>query len=120
MEELFSPDELDRIEAAAHRVGRSPNDWIREIVLKRLSGDSDQTHISQRRTLRPDFEDAVWPITLYRRSGGVLQELHHAGCWVPKGGEDTLTTAEARAQMATHDVRPCDACQPERFLTPYA
>lgn len=120
MEQLFSPDELVRIEAAAQKSGHSARDWVRDIVLKRLSGDSDRTHISHRRTTRADFEDAVWPVTLHRRSGGVLQELHHAGCWVPKGSEETLTTAEARVQMATHEVRPCDACQPERFLTPYA
>ncbi|MFI9723059.1 DUF6233 domain-containing protein [Streptomyces sp. NPDC052396] len=120
MEQLFSPDELVRIEAAAREAGHSARDWVRALVLKRISGDSERTHISHRRPARPDFEDAVWPITVHRRSGGVLQELHHAGCWVPKGGEATLTTAEARMRIAGHDVRPCDACQPERFLTPYA
>ncbi|GAA3075928.1 hypothetical protein FHS39_002651 [Streptomyces olivoverticillatus] len=107
MEQLFTHDEIVRIEAAAQEVGYSSREWVRDVVLQRLQGE-----------WRHDLEDAVWPVTVHRRSGGTLQELHHAGCWVPKGEEDTLTTAEARDQVATHEVRPCDACQPERFLVP--
>lgn len=106
MEQLFTPDELARIEAAAQEVGHSPREWVRAVVLHRLNGG------------RRDLEDAVWPLTEQRRPGGVVHELHHAGCWVPKGGEATLSTAEARSQVARQDVRLCDACQPERFLGP--
>ncbi|MFI1968765.1 hypothetical protein BLA24_12030 [Streptomyces cinnamoneus] len=108
MEQLFTPDEIVRIEAAAQEAGRTSRDWVREIVLQRVTGE-----------WRHDLEDALWPVTVHRRSGGNLQELHHAGCWVPRGGEDTLTTAEARVKVATLDVRPCDACEPERFLVPF-
>ncbi|GHF58932.1 hypothetical protein GCM10010218_45390 [Streptomyces mashuensis] len=94
-----------RIEAAAHEAGLTSRDWVRGVVLQRLKG-----------VWRPDLEDAIWPVTVHRRSGGTLQELHHLGCWVPKGDEETLTTAEARDLVASHEVRPCDACQPERFL----
>ncbi|MEV4441714.1 DUF6233 domain-containing protein [Streptomyces sp. NPDC049577] len=107
MEQLFSHEELVRIEAAAQEAGHTAREWVRGVVLQRLTGDR-----------RHDFEDALWPITLHRKPGGVLQELHHAGCWVPRGDEDTLTTAEARVQLATRDIRLCDACQPERFLAP--
>ncbi|MEV4437250.1 DUF6233 domain-containing protein [Streptomyces sp. NPDC049555] len=108
METLFTPEELVRIEAAAQESGISPRDWVREVVLQRLKGE-----------WRHDMEDAIWPVTVHRRPGGTLQELHHAGCWVPRGGEETLTTAEARARAAEYDVRFCDACEPERFLVPY-
>ncbi|MEU7133514.1 DUF6233 domain-containing protein [Streptomyces sp. NPDC046261] len=108
MEELFTPDELARIETTAQENGISSRDWVREVVLQRLNGE-----------WRHDLEDAIWPITVHRRPGGTLQELHHAGCWVPRGGEDTVTTAEARRKAAEYDVRFCDACEPERFLVPF-
>lgn len=108
METLFTAEELVRIEAAALECGLSVRDWVREVALQRLKGE-----------WRHDLEDAIWPVTVHRRPGGTLQELHHAGCWVPRGGEDTLTTAEARERAARFDVRFCDACEPERFLVPF-
>ncbi|MFD0385199.1 DUF6233 domain-containing protein [Streptomyces stramineus] len=72
------------------------------------------------RPYRADLENAVWPVTSHRRSGSTLFEVHHAGCWVPKGDEETLSTAQAREELLAGNARPCDACLPQRFLTPVA
>lgn len=129
MEQLFTPDERARIEAAARENGHSPRDWVRAVVLHHLdSGDFEETDTAHGALAtraehsgpyRPGLEDALWLVTTHRRSGRLLMELHHAGCWVPKGGEDAMTTAEARDQLASDGARPCDACQPQRFLSRY-
>ncbi|MBB4885244.1 DUF6233 domain-containing protein [Streptomyces netropsis] len=129
MEQLFTPDERARIEAAARETGHSPRDWVRAVVLHHLDGgdfeETDTAHgalatrAEHHGPYRPGLEDALWLVTSHRRSGRLLLELHHAGCWVPKGGEDAMTTAEAREQLASDGARPCDACQPQRFLTRY-
>ncbi|MBO0653871.1 hypothetical protein J1792_14100 [Streptomyces triculaminicus] len=106
MEQLFTEVELARIESAAREVGHSSRDWVREVVLQRLRGE-----------WRQDFEDAIWAVTVYPRPGGPLPELHHLGCWVPKGDEQTLTTAEARELFDTREVQLCEACKPGRFLS---
>ncbi|MBT2385707.1 DUF6233 domain-containing protein [Streptomyces sp. ISL-11] len=128
MEQLFSHDELALITAAAEEAGMPPREWVRGVVLQYLTEDPEDLYEDARATVdprasggapyRPDLEHALWPMTSHRRSGRTMLEVHHAGCWVPKGGEETMTTAQAREQLLAGNARPCDACLPERFLTP--
>ncbi|MEU5425354.1 DUF6233 domain-containing protein [Streptomyces olivoreticuli] len=120
MEQLFSHDELALITAAADEAGMPPREWVRCAVLQHLAEDPyEEAHTTASRTpYRQDLEHAVWPVTSHTRSGRTMHEVHHAGCWVPKGGEETLSTAEARDELLASKARPCDACLPERFLTP--
>ncbi|MFC5721652.1 DUF6233 domain-containing protein [Streptomyces gamaensis] len=132
MDQIFSHDELALITEAAQEADMTPRDWVRGVVLQQFTDDPlEETHRSPhapadlRGAYRPSIEDALWPVTTHRRSGRELHEVHHAGCWVPKsgGGEETtvtMTTAQARAELLASNARPCDACQPERFLTPSA
>ncbi|MFE5867619.1 DUF6233 domain-containing protein [Streptomyces roseifaciens] len=128
MEQLFSDDELALITAAAQESGMDPRDWVRAVVLQLLTDDEyleeDPPDSGGHRTgdgrppYRADMEHAVWPVTTHRGSGRNMHELHHAGCWVPKGGERTMSTPQAREELLTRNAHPCEACQPERFLTP--
>ncbi|WP_424889301.1 DUF6233 domain-containing protein [Streptomyces sp. XH2] len=128
MEQLFSDDELALITEAAQESGMDPRDWVRAVVLQLLTDDAyleDDPPAGDghgrgdgRPPYRPDMEHAVWPVTTHRGSGRNMHELHHAGCWVPKGGEETMTTAQAREELLARHALPCEACQPERFLTP--
>ncbi|MCD9194363.1 DUF6233 domain-containing protein [Streptomyces albireticuli] len=119
MEQLFSHDELALITAAAEEAGMAPRDWVRGAVLQYLTEDLYEDEPAPTGApYRPDLEHARWPTTEHCRSGRPLLELHHAGCWVPKGDEKTMTTAQARQALLAGEAGACDACLPERFLTP--
>jgi hypothetical protein len=64
---------------------------------------------------RPEPE-RTWIVTRKRSPAGFVQTVHGEQCWLPKGNEEHIDTAEAGHLLNTGAAQPCDKCAPQRIL----
>jgi hypothetical protein len=64
---------------------------------------------------RPEPE-RTWIVTQKRSPTGFVRTVHGEQCWLPKGNEEHIDTAEAGRLLTTGAAQPCDKCAPQRIL----